>query len=166
MLPEFMEYTPEEEAAACEYYNKGRFPRCCGKNTPMVCFACVFLQARELRADTLKRSFYGVVTAMAVNLLLLLTGWDVPVLVRAVCSVLAGCVPFGWKVLPLIVAKTPAKDAHPVLDRFALYVELLCISLLTGWIAAPYRIYRTIRANILSYKFGRLCKSIGKPAKK
>ena len=49
MWMRMLEFAPEEEAAACEYFNKGLFPKCRGKNDPYTCFACFFLKAAGIR---------------------------------------------------------------------------------------------------------------------
>ncbi len=144
MWMRMLEFAPEEEAAACEYFNKGLFPKCRGKNDPYTCFACFFLKANQYRSDTWKcfiSSFAIMIAAYAASAFL--GGNALPGPVRAAAVAAAGAVPFGWKAVRRIL---PQKLLElPGAGRAVCFFVELALSALTGWAAAVVRVYRTFR---------------------
>ena len=141
MLREFMEYTPEERASACEHYSEHIYPKCRGQNDPDVCFGCFFLKARLYQRDTKLCLAASPILMLLTCLAAFFLGGNNLVCAAAIAA--AGAVPFGWKALGRI---TPRRfQALPWAGRAVWLCVKLVLSALTGWGAAVVRGCRSVR---------------------
>lgn len=133
----------QKATVQCSRCGKGLCQECAKLYTPPLCADCVSHNIKELKQEVLKLGGIGIVIAIIYLFLMYSNGgWHAP-LNTLLCGVVAACIPFGWN---FITVHTPKVFLTLPVVVWAIYFLLKLIGgIFVGWIAAPWKIYKTFR---------------------